>query len=85
MGCRVATTQLNYLPLRGWFELVASVDVPVYYDTVQFTKRNRRTRFPKWAVQRTGRLVLTRRGSAVQVLPRQQDQSRNQDSSPRGS
>ena len=44
MNRRVVVTQSNYLPWRGWFEMVASVDVLVFYDTVQFTKRDWRSR-----------------------------------------
>jgi hypothetical protein len=41
---RVVITQSSYLPWRGWFSQVASADVLVIYDTVQFTKRDWRSR-----------------------------------------
>jgi len=44
MDRRVVVTQSSYLPWRGWFEMAASADVLVFYDTVQFTKRDWRSR-----------------------------------------
>lgn len=41
---RVVVTQSNYVPWRGYFELIASADELVLYDTVQFTKRDWRNR-----------------------------------------
>lgn len=37
-------TQSNYLPWRGYFAMVASVDCLVHYDTAQFTRRDWRNR-----------------------------------------
>jgi hypothetical protein len=41
---RVAILQSNYLPWTGVFELINSVDKFVFYDNVQFTKQDWRTR-----------------------------------------
>ena len=41
---RVAILQSNYLPWKGYFDLIASVDEFVFYDDVQYTRRNWRNR-----------------------------------------
>jgi len=41
---KVAILQSNYLPWAGVFELINSVDKFVFYDNVQFTKQDWRTR-----------------------------------------
>jgi hypothetical protein len=41
---KVAILQSNYLPWTGVFELIDSVDKFVFYDNVQFTKQDWRTR-----------------------------------------
>jgi hypothetical protein len=41
---RVAIVQSNYLPWRGYFDLIASVDAFVLFDSAQFTKRDWRNR-----------------------------------------
>jgi hypothetical protein len=41
---RVAILQPNYLPWKGYFDLIASVDELVIYETVQFTRRDWRNR-----------------------------------------
>ena len=41
---RVAILQSNYIPWRGYFDLVASVDELVFYDDVQYTTRDWRNR-----------------------------------------
>lgn len=41
---RTVILQSNYLPWRGYFDLVASADTLVIYDTVQFTKNDWRNR-----------------------------------------
>ena len=41
---RVAIVQSNYLPWRGYFDLIASVDEFVLYDDAQYTKRDWRNR-----------------------------------------
>lgn len=41
---RVAISQSNYIPWRGYFDMVASVDEFVIYDDAQFTRRDWRNR-----------------------------------------
>ena len=41
---RVAIIQSNYLPWRGYFDLIGSADLFVVYDDVQFTKNDWRNR-----------------------------------------
>ena len=41
---KIAILQSNYLPWTGVFELINSVDKFVFYDNVQFTKQDWRTR-----------------------------------------
>lgn len=41
---RVAISQSNYIPWKGYFDLIASVDEFVVLDCVQFTKRDWRNR-----------------------------------------
>ncbi len=43
-GKRVAILQSNYVPWRGYFDLVASVDEFIFYDDVQYTKGDWRNR-----------------------------------------
>ena len=44
MVIKVAILQSNYIPWTGVFELINSVDKFVFYDNVQFTKQDWRTR-----------------------------------------
>lgn len=41
---KIAISQSNYLPWRGFFDLIDSVDVFLFYDIVQFTKNDWRNR-----------------------------------------
>ena len=41
---KISILQSNYLPWTGVFELINSVDKFVFYDNVQFTKQDWRTR-----------------------------------------
>ena len=41
---KVAIVQSNYIPWKGYFDLIAGVDVFVLYDDVQYTKRDWRNR-----------------------------------------
>jgi len=46
---KVAILQSNYIPWRGYFDLIHDVDIFVLYDDVQYTKndwRNRNTIYP---------------------------------------
>ena len=40
---RLAVVQSNYIPWKGYFDLIASVDEFVFYDEVQYTKNDWRT------------------------------------------
>jgi WbqC-like protein family len=44
MSRRVAVTQSNYIPWKGYFDLIARVDELVLYDDVQYTRRDWRNR-----------------------------------------
>ena len=44
MGKRVAILQSNYIPWKGTFDLINSVDEFILYDTAQFTKNDWRNR-----------------------------------------
>ena len=44
MSRRVAIVQSNYLPWKGYFDMMASVDEFVLYDDVQYTRRDWRNR-----------------------------------------
>src|SRR5437899_10948729 len=41
---RVAISQSNYIPWKGYFDLIHDVDVFVFLDDVQFTKNDWRNR-----------------------------------------
>lgn len=41
---RVAIVQPNYIPWRGYFDLIAEVDIFVFLDNVQYTNRDWRNR-----------------------------------------
>lgn len=43
-GKRVAIVQSNYIPWKGYFDMIASVDEFVLYDDVQYTRRDWRNR-----------------------------------------
>lgn len=44
MAKKVAISQSNYIPWKGYFDLIASVDVFVVYDEMQYTKNDWRNR-----------------------------------------
>lgn len=44
MATRVAVLQSNYLPWKGYFDLIHDVDLFVFYDDVQYTKNDWRNR-----------------------------------------
>lgn len=37
---KVAVNQSNYLPWKGYFDIINSVDLFVFYDDVQYTSRD---------------------------------------------
>jgi hypothetical protein len=41
---RVAVLQSNYIPWKGYFDIIRNVDILVFYDDVQFTKNDWRNR-----------------------------------------
>ncbi|MEP7204204.1 MAG: WbqC family protein, partial [Ilumatobacteraceae bacterium] len=41
---RVAISQSNYLPWKGYFDMIRSVDQFILYDEVQYTRRDWRNR-----------------------------------------
>lgn len=41
---RVAILQSNYIPWKGYFDMIAAVDEFILYDDMQFTRRDWRTR-----------------------------------------
>ncbi|MDB5378540.1 MAG: hypothetical protein JWR00_2986 [Rubritepida sp.] len=44
MARTVVVTQSNYLPWRGWFDMIRQADALVLLDSVQFTRRDWRNR-----------------------------------------
>lgn len=44
MGKKVAILQSNYIPWKGYFDIIASVDEFIFYDEVQYTKNDWRNR-----------------------------------------
>lgn len=44
MGRRVAIVQSNYIPWKGYFDLIAAVDEFILFDDMQFTRRDWRNR-----------------------------------------
>lgn len=44
MGRRVAIIQSNYIPWKGYFDIINSVDLFVFHDDLQFTKQDWRNR-----------------------------------------
>ncbi|BFO05417.1 WbqC family protein [Pseudomonas guariconensis] len=44
MQKKVAVVQSNYIPWKGYFDLIRSVDAFVFYDDVQYTRRDWRNR-----------------------------------------
>src|ERR1700754_2429408 len=41
---RVAIVQSNYIPWKGYFDLIAAVDEFILYDDMQYTRRDWRNR-----------------------------------------
>ena len=42
---RIAIVQSNYIPWKGYFDLMRSVDEFVLFDDVQYTRRDWRNRY----------------------------------------
>jgi hypothetical protein len=62
-GRSVAVLQSNYLPWKGYFDIINDVDLFIFYDDVQFTKNDWRNR----------NLVKTPGGTAWITVPVGQD------------
>lgn len=56
---KIAIVQSNYIPWKGYFDLIASVDEFVLYDDMQFTRRDWRNR----------NLIKTHRGVQWLTIP----------------
>ncbi|MDE5878487.1 MAG: WbqC family protein, partial [Desulfovibrio sp.] len=41
---RVGIIQSNYIPWRGYFDFIHSVDLFIFHDTIQYTKQDWRNR-----------------------------------------
>ena len=41
---KIAISQSNYLPWRGYFDLIKNVDEFIFFDEVQYTRRDWRNR-----------------------------------------
>lgn len=61
---RIAIVQSNYIPWRGYFDIIASVDEFILYDDMQFTKNDWRNRNriktpsgPAWITIPVGRCI----------------------------
>ena len=37
---RVAILQTNYIPWKGYFDIIHDVDLFIFYDDVQYTRRD---------------------------------------------
>lgn len=61
---RVAILQSNYIPWKGYFDLLASADVFVIYDEVQYTKNDWRNR----------NVIKTPQGNQWLTIPVKQNQ-----------
>lgn len=59
MGRRVAIVQSNYIPWKGYFDLINSVDEFILFDDVQYTRRDWRNR----------NLIKTPRGTQWLTIP----------------
>ena len=44
MGKKVAIIQSNYIPWKGYFDIINKADLFIFYDDVQFTKNDWRNR-----------------------------------------
>lgn len=58
MGGKVAVLQSNYLPWRGYFDLIHDVDLFIFYDEVQYTKNDWRNRNRVYSAQGLSWLTL---------------------------
>jgi hypothetical protein len=66
MGKRVGMVQSNYIPWKGYFDYINSVDEFYFYDDVQYTRQDWRNR----------NLIKTRRGVEWLTVPVGSDRNR---------
>ena len=59
MAKKIAIIQSNYIPWKGYFDLMNMADEFIFYDEVQYTKNDWRNR----------NKILTRNGSEWITLP----------------
>ncbi len=78
-GLRVAILQSNYIPWKGYFDLIGAVDTFVLYDDVQYTKNDWRNRNriktpqgPAWLTVPVGQDINRRIRDVVLPDPRWQ-------------
>ncbi len=64
---KAALFQSNYIPWKGYFDIINDVDIFVFYDDVQYTKRDWRNR--NYIKAKSGTILLT--------VPVQNDDLRN--------
>ena len=74
---RVVVVQSNYLPWKGYFDLISEADVFVFYDDVQFTKNDWRNRNPH---QDAERRQVDHRAGGPEPRPPRAARSRFEDS-----
>ena len=43
-SCTVAILQSNYIPWKGYFDIIHDADIFIFYDDLQFTKNDWRNR-----------------------------------------
>lgn len=44
MGCRVVSNQSDYLPWKGYFDLIHDADIFIFHDDLQYTRKDWRNR-----------------------------------------
>ena len=60
IGEKIAILQSNYIPWRGYFDILSNVDKFIIYDEIQYTKNDWRNR----------NIIKTKNGSQWYVLKR---------------
>ena len=63
MGKKIAILQSNYIPWKGYFDIINSVDEFIIYDDVQYTKNDWRNR----------NIIQTARGPQWITIPVKQE------------
>lgn len=60
---KIAVSQSNYIPWKGYFDMIAAVDVFILYDEVQYTKNDWRNR----------NMIMSNQGPQWITIPVKQD------------